>query len=139
MTASRDAETAPDRDPLDFLAEEFARRCRDGESPSVEEYAAKYPALAADIRLLLPAVAFLERGKQAAGSPPLGLGSGEMAALNGLGFQQLGENRIVRELGRGGMGIVYEAVQEPLGRRVAVKVMHHHAQRDDTSRQRFLR
>ncbi|MCS7305298.1 MAG: protein kinase [Thermoguttaceae bacterium] len=40
-----------------------------------------------------------------------------------LPFRRLGDFRIIREIGRGGMGIVYEAEQETLGRRVAVKVL----------------
>jgi hypothetical protein len=49
----------------------------------------------------------------------------------------LGDFRIVREIGRGGMGVVYEAIQLSLGRRVALKVLPFVAALDPTRLQRF--
>jgi hypothetical protein len=49
----------------------------------------------------------------------------------------LGDFRIVREIGRGGMGVVYEAVQISLGRRVALKVLPFAAALDSKQLQRF--
>src|SRR5205823_10996123 len=46
--------------------------------------------------------------------------------------------RIVRELGRGGMGIVYEAVHVDLDRPVALKVLGAAAAPDSHGRRRFL-
>ncbi len=52
-------------------------------------------------------------------------------------LRDLGDFRIVRELGRGGMGIVYEAVQMSLGRTVALKVLRDSAALDPRCLHRF--
>jgi eukaryotic-like serine/threonine-protein kinase len=52
-------------------------------------------------------------------------------------LRHLGDFRLVRELARGGMGIVYEAVQTSLGRRVALKVLRDSAALDPRCLLRF--
>jgi serine/threonine protein kinase len=54
-------------------------------------------------------------------------------------LERLGDYRIIREVGHGGMGIVYEAEQESLGRHVAVKVLPVHGMLDPRHLQRFQR
>lgn len=49
----------------------------------------------------------------------------------------LGDLVLLRELGRGGMGIVYEAEQRSMGRRVAVKILPQNAFLDNKLLQRF--
>src|SRR5205807_4274342 len=51
----------------------------------------------------------------------------------------LGDFRIVREVGRGGMGVVYEAEQLSLKRRVALKVLRFGAVADEQAMARFQR
>ena len=119
------------REPFECLAEEFIERCRRGESPSIAEYLERYPEHAETIRKLLPAVAMIER---------LGRGAVAQAELQPTRPMpsQLGDFRIVGELGRGGMGVVYEAIQESLGRKVALKVVHQ-VQLDGRRLERFHR
>jgi serine/threonine protein kinase/WD40 repeat protein len=52
--------------------------------------------------------------------------------------ERLGEFRIFRRIGRGGMGEIYEAMQESLVRRVAVKVIRR-GRVSPEARERFLR
>ncbi|MBI2477514.1 MAG: serine/threonine protein kinase, partial [Planctomycetia bacterium] len=128
------AEPSVDRDPVEFLAAEFVDRLRNGEHTSVEEYAAAHPEWAEQIRDLFPTIAAMENLKL-----DKELSSGGRASLGPTKLEQLGDFRIVREIGRGGMGIVYEAEQESLGRRVAVKVLPKQSLLDDKHLRRFRR
>src|SRR5262245_15597948 len=92
----------PPEDLLGELAEAFLDRHRRGERPSVEEYAAAYPELAGEIRRLFPALLVMEDLRPAASDL-----SGVAAAGGGPAPERLGDYRILREVGRGGMGIVY--------------------------------
>jgi serine/threonine protein kinase len=116
-------------DLLDRLAEEYAERFRRGERPSLEEFTSRYPDLAEDIRELFPAMIKVEQAKEQAGdsegaNPPP---------------RQIGDYRILREIGRGGMGVVCEAEQISLGRRVALKILPRQVSGDRMTQERFRR
>jgi len=127
-------EPTVDRDPVEFLAAEFVDRLRDGERPTIEEYAAAHPEWAKQIRDLFPTIAAMENLKL-----EKEVSSGGRASLGPTKIERLGDLRIIREIGRGGMGIVYEAEQESLGRRVAVKVLPKQSLLDEKHLRRFRR
>ncbi len=113
------------------VADEFTERLNCGEQPAVEEYAQRYPQIADLLRQALPA---LQAMAPAASEPALLDEPTEpQQHLTGC----LGDFRILREIGRGGMGIVYEAEQISLRRRVALKVLPFAAAIDSRQLQRF--
>lgn len=110
---------------VDELAEEFLHQRRTGQHSDIDSYAAKYPALADDIREVFPALLAMESLKQDWETADHNSGTTSTVPL-----QQLGDYRLLREIGRGGMGIVYEAVQKSLDRHVALKLLPQHAVAD---------
>ena len=130
--------SSPDQPSIEDLAEDFLERRRRGERPSLEEYTARYPDLASEIREFFPVLGLVEEFK-----PGMGDVSGSIAGStvpgNGPLLERLGDFRLLREVGRGGMGVVYEAEQESLGRRVALKVLRSHRLHDPKTLIRFHR
>ena len=113
---------------LGQVAVEYFDRCAAGEQVSIEELATRYPDIADDIRRTFPAMEIVGQTNPRAISdevfhPPVN--------------KQLGDFRILHELGRGGMGVVYEAEQLSVGRRVALKVLPFAPLADARSLQRF--
>src|SRR5262249_34926720 len=100
-------------------------RVRQGQNPSVEEYALRHPELAARIRELFPTLLLLE-----------GAGAGVADLPTGRAF---GRYRVEREIGRGGRGVVHLAVHQARQKPVALKVLAHGAPSDARSLERFLR
>ena len=117
---------------LDRLASDFVARTRRGERPAVDEYAARHPELEGKIREIFPMILALEELKA---NRPASEPASHVAGLP----QRLGDFRLVREIGRGGMGIVFEAEQESLGRRVAVKVLPSRTLLEPRQLERFQR
>ncbi len=86
---------------------------------------------------MLPALVLMEKAKSVDGSAGLPCPAKGPSAT--LPLQQLGDYQILRVVGRGGMGIVYEAQQLSLGRHVAIKVLPAHALLDPRHLGRFQR
>jgi WD40 repeat protein/serine/threonine protein kinase len=119
---------------LTRLADEYAARYRAGERPVLQEYIDRHPDLADEIRELFPAMVDLEQAKEDHQEAVE-----QAAPLASIPLEQLGDFRIIREVGKGGMGIVYEAEQVSLGRHVALKVLPKNMLLDAKAKQRFER
>lgn len=103
----------------ELLPLEWEYRVRAGDQPQPSEYQSRFPAASALLETI---------GR-------------EVAAATSVGGipTRLGQYRIIRQVGRGGMGVVYEAEHESLGRRVALKVLPKVNIADVTARERFRR
>ncbi|MFV2067704.1 MAG: serine/threonine-protein kinase, partial [Pirellulales bacterium] len=114
------------------LTDEITERLESGQPFDIETFVAEQPEYASELRRLYPALRAL-----------VGLGheddlfSALSSAEEPSADRTLGDFRILGEIGRGGMGVVYEAEQISLRRRVALKVLPFAAVLDPQQLQRF--
>ena len=107
---------APDADRLAELADEFLRRHRAGEQPTIDEYAQRHPELANDIRDVFPAMMAMEQ-------PGLGPTLDPAPSAERVGAT-IGRYKLLERIGEGGFGVVFMAEQQhPVRRKVALKVI----------------
>jgi serine/threonine protein kinase len=117
------------------LVEELTARLEAGEPVELDAYLEQHPEHSAELRRLYPALRLLLDGSHSAEARSAEAVRGEQDPTSLP--RELGDFRLLREVGRGGMGIVYEAEQRSLGRRVAVKVLPWAATLDARQLQRF--
>jgi serine/threonine protein kinase len=142
--------TEPSPQLLQIL-EVYLDELEHGAQPNPQELLARHPELADELQGCLASLEFLhvksEISKTKSQDHPIiksqepnsKLSDLEIGSWN-LGFPplgQLGDFRLLREVGRGGMGVVYEAEQISLRRRVALKVLPFAAALDAKQLQRF--
>ena len=123
----------PPEDPrLLEAVREYMNALDAGLRPSRREWLERYPEIAKELGACLDGLAFVHSaaGKMNAGEETPDLPEGTMA-------RPLGDFRLIKEIGRGGMGVVYEAIQLSLGRKVAVKVLPFTAALDPRHLERF--
>jgi eukaryotic-like serine/threonine-protein kinase len=118
---------------FDDLIEVLTARLQALEPVDVDEVARRYPEYAERLRRVLPALVMMA---DFGDSSPRQF-EGIVARGPGLCARVLGDFRILREVGRGGMGVVYEAQQISLDRRVALKILPLAAALDGKQLQRF--
>ena len=107
---------------------EYLAELEAGRAPSRQEFLARFPELSDQLSECFDGIELAQSLRPPVPSPQL---QPEFTAT------PLGDFQILSEIGRGGMGVVYEAIQLSLGRRVALKVLPFAAALDNKQLQRF--
>lgn len=115
------------------LIDDITGKLQRGEPVDLRAVLDEHPEYIDELRELLPTLAALGDLSQSAQNGTLPLLFGGDESIAGI----LGDYRLIREVGRGGMGVVYEADQLSLNRKVALKVLPFAATMDAKQLQRF--
>ncbi|MEO9594152.1 serine/threonine protein kinase [Rhodopirellula bahusiensis] len=111
---------------------DYMRLLDSGKAPSIDAFLAEHAPIETELRPALEGLAMLHG--VGAPSEPSATAVGPDAEFTA---KPIGDFQIVGELGRGGMGVVYEAIQLSLGRKVALKVLPFASGLDEVRLQRF--
>ncbi len=120
-------------DIIDEIADEYLRRQQAGDNPSIDEYCRRYPEHEEEIRSLLGTIGLANELLADPSTPSSDSIDAALADRSISGYE------IIRRIGRGGMGVVYEAKHQTLQRHVALKVMLGEHPRSSTAAERFQR
>jgi serine/threonine protein kinase len=115
--------------------QEYLHALETGQRPSRAAFLGRYPEIAASLAECLDALEFVHHA-----APQLDNSAARRSAAAPASLETtlpLGDFRLLREIGRGGMGVVYEAEQLSLGRRIALKVLPFALTLDSRQLQRF--
>jgi eukaryotic-like serine/threonine-protein kinase len=130
--------SGPDDPRVIQALEEYFEILKMGQKPDRREFEARYPEIADVLGECLEGLDFVQAAAPQLEPSPLGDNAGDFSLGRDLYPEgPLGDYRIVREVGRGGMGVVYEALQTSLNRRVALKVLPFASALDNKQLQRF--
>jgi serine/threonine protein kinase/tetratricopeptide (TPR) repeat protein len=129
------AHGAPRQELVDVL-ERYMADLENGVSPDEQALLAAHPDLADELLPYLESLRLLDGATREMRLPRTGT-NGAHDNASPQTARQIGEYRIVREIGRGGMGIVYEAHQKSLNRKVALKILPFAAVLDQRQIARF--
>src|SRR5262245_6760984 len=135
--AAGDGGDLPDDPRLMAAVHEYLGLLEAGRRPNRQEFLRQIPDLAGPLAACLEGLELVYKTSLRENLPPSGQAASPPTSSDVLPANPLGDFQIVREIGRGGMGIVYEAVQLSLGRRVALKVLPFAATFDAKYLQRF--
>jgi serine/threonine protein kinase/Flp pilus assembly protein TadD len=125
---------SPEDLQLGQALEEFLAAQEAGQKPNRKEFCARFPEIAGRLAECLAGLDFVNAAaRELDPCDPVPA----PAAAGLAGGTRLGDYHLLREVGRGGMGIVYEAEQISLGRRVALKVLPLATALDPRHLQRF--
>jgi serine/threonine protein kinase len=137
---------SPREQRLGELVNEFFDAAERGENPSQEEFLARYPEYAEELREhlggldLLAGLATPSSNRTRSGRTPIPKGSSAANALaDGRPLPAIPGYDVHKQIGRGGMGIVYKAMQLSTKRLVALKLLLEGPFASDGSRKRFER